>query len=112
MHFSTTAISLTAVAAASLAWAQSFTVATPSSLITCQPIQLSWSGGTPPYFPRVTQGGGTTDTLKTFDQQSGTTLTWNVDIASGTSVTITVSDSTGITQGSAPVTINQGGTSW
>ncbi|CAO1630791.1 unnamed protein product [Parajaminaea phylloscopi] len=112
MQLATFTVSVTALAAAGFALAQStLTVNTPTTLIECQPVQLSWSGGTAPYFPRITEGGNTANTLKTFDTQSGTTLTWRVDIAQGTSVTFTVGDSAGISNSAAQVTVNAGTTS-
>lgn len=113
MQFSAATLSLTALAAAGVALAQStFTVNTPATLIQCQPQQISWSGGTAPYFPRVTEGGNISNTLKSFNQQSGTTLTWTVDIAAGTAVTISIGDSAGLTASTSQVTINQGSSSW
>jgi hypothetical protein len=49
--------------------------------------------------------------LATLDSQptSDTSYTWTVNIAAGTSITLTITDSTGATAATAPVTINQGG---
>lgn len=113
MQLSTFTVSATALAAAGLALAQSaFTVNTPTTLIQCQPAQLSWTGGQAPYYPRITKGGSPADTLKTFSTTSETSLTWNVDIPANTAVTFAVSDSTGASNASAQVTISQGSSSW
>jgi hypothetical protein len=113
MQFSTLPLAVVAAIAATLAIAQTtITVNTPTTLIECQPAALTWSGGTAPYYPRVTAGGDVSSTLNTFDTTSATSLTWTVNIASGTSVTIALTDSTGATGASAPVTIQAGSSSW
>ncbi|WVO22133.1 uncharacterized protein IAS62_003458 [Cryptococcus decagattii] len=85
------------------------TVSTPASLIQCQPVLLSWSGGTAPYYLAVIPGGqASAAALKDFGEQSGTSLTWIVDTASGTSVSVKVTDSTGAINYSSPVTIQAG----
>ncbi|KGB74472.1 hypothetical protein I307_05431 [Cryptococcus deuterogattii 99/473] len=85
------------------------TVSTPASLIQCQPVLLSWSGGTAPYYLAIIPGGqASAAALKDFGEQSGTSLTWTVDTASGTSVSVKVTDSTGAINYSSPVTIQAG----
>jgi len=90
--------SIVAVAVA-LAYAQSvfgFTVNTPTNVVQCQPILITWADGVPPYFPSIIPGGQpSAPALKTFDTTSATSLTWNVDI--GGSITIALKDSTGAT---------------
>ncbi|KAL8279825.1 hypothetical protein RQP46_007675 [Phenoliferia psychrophenolica] len=72
------------------------TINTPSALTQCQPTELTWSGGTAPYFVKVIPGGNPSGTaLVQFPETSATTETWIVNIASGTSVSIAVTDSTG-----------------
>ncbi|PWN22399.1 hypothetical protein BCV69DRAFT_281399 [Microstroma glucosiphilum] len=112
MQFSTLPLAVVAAFAATLAIAQStLTVNTPTTLIECQPAQLSWTGGTAPYYPRITQGGDVSSTLNTFDTTSSTTITWTVNIASGTTVTFAVTDSAGLSNASAEVTIQAGSSS-
>ncbi|KAG8743667.1 hypothetical protein FRC10_011636 [Ceratobasidium sp. 414] len=108
MHFSHTVVALYAIALAGFAAAQGgLTVATPASIVQCQPAQLSWSGGTGPYFPSIIPGSQpNAAALKSFPSQPGTSLVWNpVDLAQGTSITIQVRDSTGAVQYSSAVTI-------
>ncbi|KAJ4476234.1 hypothetical protein J3R30DRAFT_3704774 [Lentinula aciculospora] len=72
------------------------TVNTPSSLTTCEPTLLSWSGGTAPYYLTILPGGETSaSALKTFDSTNATEYTWTVDIAADTEITIELKDSTG-----------------
>ncbi|KAG5642584.1 hypothetical protein DXG03_002535 [Asterophora parasitica] len=47
--------------------------------------------------------------LQSFGQVEGTSLTWTVNIAAGTSIGLTLRDSTGNTAQSAPFTVNAGG---
>ncbi|KAL1744109.1 hypothetical protein HDZ31DRAFT_82918 [Schizophyllum fasciatum] len=97
------------IAAASLiAAVQALTINTPSSLTTCQPSLISWSDGTPPYYLTILPGGQTSGTLKSFDQTDSTSVTWNVDIAADTSVTLAIKDSTGQQQYTQAVTITKG----
>ncbi|KAL5485728.1 hypothetical protein ACEPAI_6769 [Sanghuangporus weigelae] len=82
------------------------TVNTPPSIVQCQPVLLTWTDGTAPYFPSIIPGGQVSATpLKSFDSTSATQLTWNVDIAAGTSITIALRDSTGAQVYSDAVTI-------
>ncbi|AAW40819.1 hypothetical protein CNA02520 [Cryptococcus deneoformans JEC21] len=88
------------------------TVSSPATLIECQPALLSWSGGTAPYYLAIIPGGeASAASLKDFGEQSGTSLTWTVDIASGNSVSLKVTDSTGTINYSSPVTIQAGSSS-
>ncbi|CAE6461489.1 unnamed protein product [Rhizoctonia solani] len=104
--FSNTAVALYALVLAGVASAQSFTVATPPSVVQCQPAQLSWSGGQAPYFPSIIPGSQPgAAALKEFPSQPGTSLVWNVDLAQGTSITIQIRDSTGTVQYSSAISI-------
>ncbi|KAG8694139.1 hypothetical protein FRC08_008686 [Ceratobasidium sp. 394] len=107
MQFSHTFVALYAVALAGFVAAQGgMTVATPPSVVQCQPVQLSWSGGTAPYFPSIIPGGQpSAPALKDFPQQQGTSLTWTVDLPQGTSITVRITDSTGTIQYSSAITI-------
>ncbi|GAA5869815.1 hypothetical protein JCM16303_001805 [Sporobolomyces ruberrimus] len=109
MRFFTSA--LVTIAAAATAAAQSgLTIATPSTLFTCDPYLVSWMGGTAPYTIRVfpAQQLGATPLATLISGTSANTLTWTVNLAAGTPVTLAVSDSQGTTIGSAPVTIQAG----
>ncbi|KAF8921145.1 hypothetical protein CPB85DRAFT_1556174 [Mucidula mucida] len=78
-------------------------VNTPLSLTECQPVSLSWSGGTRPFFP---DSNGAV--LKEFGQVGGTSLTWVVDVPADTEVAVDVVDSTGEVAQTAFVKISQG----
>ncbi|BEI85039.1 hypothetical protein CcaverHIS002_0504400 [Cutaneotrichosporon cavernicola] len=69
---------------------------TPTALVTCQPSKISWTGGVPPYFVSALPGGQAgAAPLKDWGQQSGTELTWVVDLPAGTSISMQVKDSNG-----------------
>ncbi|EDR00987.1 uncharacterized protein LACBIDRAFT_312726 [Laccaria bicolor S238N-H82] len=109
---------------ASSALAQ-LTINTPTNPVVCQPLLISWSGGTAPYYLVRTPKSVTITTLpdlrsilpgnqptapalQTFPTQTGTSLTWIVNIAVGTSVGFHIVDSTGASQDSAPFSILTG----
>ncbi|KAJ7593107.1 Endonuclease/exonuclease/phosphatase [Mycena floridula] len=88
--------------------AQGITVNTPgaTAVVLCRPIQLSWSGGTPPYFLTIQPGDNPTGpSLVDLGQQTGTTFTWNANVTAGTSIDIQIRDSAGVIQNSAAVTV-------
>ncbi|KAG1905483.1 uncharacterized protein F5891DRAFT_1009550 [Suillus fuscotomentosus] len=86
-----------------------FTINTPANVVECQPTLLQWSGGTAPYFlsilPGATPNGAAVENL---GQQNSTSVTWVCNIQSGTSLGLTLRDSTGLTAQSAPFTVNPG----
>jgi len=86
------------------------TVNTPPQLVECQPIQITWSGGVSPYFLSVFPDGNPSVVLENLSNSSisGTSFTWEVNIASGQSVGFAVRDSTGVTGQSAAVGIQAG----
>lgn len=93
---------------ASSALAQ-LTINTPTNPVVCQPLLISWSGGTAPYYLSILPGNQpTAPALQTFPTQTGTSLTWIVNIAVGTSVGFHIVDSTGASQDSAPFSILTG----
>ncbi|CAE6473238.1 unnamed protein product [Rhizoctonia solani] len=105
--YSKSIAALYALVLAGAAAAQStMTVATPPSVVQCQPVQLSWSGGTAPYFPSIIPGQQAgSPALKEFPSQTGTSLTWTVDLIASTYITIQIRDSTGQLQYSSAVSI-------
>ncbi|KAG8692569.1 hypothetical protein FRC09_011105 [Ceratobasidium sp. 395] len=106
MQLSNTVAALYAIALAGYAAAQGMTVATPASVVQCQPVALSWSGGTAPYFPSIIPGKQPgAAALKEFPQQQGTSYTWKVDLPQGTSITLQIRDSVGTVQYSSDVVI-------
>jgi len=89
--------------------ASALTVASPAALTTCQPVKLSWSDGTAPYYPTIIPGGDPSGTpLVQFNTTSSDSVTWMVNLAAGTQVTIAVTDSTGTENYSSVVTIQAG----
>ncbi|KAM0755270.1 hypothetical protein T439DRAFT_284165, partial [Meredithblackwellia eburnea MCA 4105] len=87
-------------------------VNTPAAVVQCQPVAITYSGGTAPYFLSVIPGGQAGATpLVSFPSSATTTAgsyTWTVNIASGTSITFQIRDNTGTLAYSAPVTIQAG----
>ncbi|SCV74753.1 BQ2448_7782 [Microbotryum intermedium] len=102
---------IVALALAAVVSAQS-TISTPTSLIQCQPIALSWTAGSgAPYYVSAIPGGDASGTA--LEQIGGgalnaTTFTWTVNIAAGTSVTLKVIDKSGNPNYSQKVTVQAG----
>jgi len=87
----------------------SITINTPANVVVCQPILLTWSGGTAPYFLSILPGSQpSAPALVDFGRQNGTSLTWKVNVAVGTSIGLTLRDSNGLVAQSAPFTVNNG----
>ncbi|KAK4704273.1 hypothetical protein P7C70_g1932, partial [Phenoliferia sp. Uapishka_3] len=86
------------------------TINTPSSVVECQPTALTFSGGTAPYYITALPGGEVSGTvLKTFPTQTAEgSYTWTVDIAAGTTVTLSLKDATGTIAYSGEFTIEEG----
>ncbi|TXT07286.1 hypothetical protein VHUM_03456 [Vanrija humicola] len=100
---------LALAALALLSSAAALTVNSPAALTECQPVQLSWSAGTPPYYPAVIPAGQPgAASLVTFPQQDATVATWVVNLAAGTNVTIKLTDGTGATAFSAATVVQKG----
>ncbi|KAG9089115.1 hypothetical protein FRC06_001713 [Ceratobasidium sp. 370] len=79
---------------------------TPAGAVQCQPVQITWTASRTPVFISIIPGGQPgAAALKDFGQQTGNSLTWNVDIPAGTSITLQLRDSTGVVAYSAPTTI-------
>ncbi|KAF9791019.1 hypothetical protein BJ322DRAFT_1039267 [Thelephora terrestris] len=82
------------------------TINTPGSVVQCQPVLLTWSGGTPPYYLSLIPAGQVSaPALETFPTQNGTQLTWTVDQQQGASFNIALKDSTGAVAYSDIVTV-------
>ncbi|KDQ59239.1 hypothetical protein JAAARDRAFT_206173 [Jaapia argillacea MUCL 33604] len=106
MKFLSTTFAVASLVAGALA---QLTINTPASVVECEPVLLSWTSGTPPYYLSILPGGQPSAApLYQFPQQTGTSVTWVVNIASGTSIGLTLRDSTGTTAQSAPFTIIPG----
>ncbi|KAI0806016.1 hypothetical protein BC629DRAFT_1136901 [Irpex lacteus] len=81
-----------------------------TDVVHCQPAQLTWQGGVPPYFPSIIPAGQPSAApLKQFEQQNGNSLTWTVDLPVGTAFTTQLKDSTGAVVYSGEQTIMDGG---
>ncbi|KAK6910152.1 hypothetical protein I203_104183 [Kwoniella mangroviensis CBS 8507] len=107
--FTKSTILLTLGALATSALGADLTISTPASLIQCQPALLSWTGGTAPYYLAVIPGGEpSAAALQDLGEQQGNSLTWTVSIASGTSITLKVTDSTGVVNYNQAVTVQAG----
>ncbi|EPT05624.1 hypothetical protein FOMPIDRAFT_1021392 [Fomitopsis schrenkii] len=64
----------------------------------CEPILFTWVGGQAPYYLSLAPNKDTSAApIKNFGQLSGTSYTWTVDLALGTSFTTILKDSTGTT---------------
>ncbi|EMD34128.1 hypothetical protein CERSUDRAFT_117626 [Gelatoporia subvermispora B] len=101
----TTAVALVAVLPAVLG--QNLMVNSPPNIVQCEPTQLSWTGGSPPYYlSLIPAGQPSAAAIKSFPTQQGNSYTWNVDLQQGTSFSIELKDSTGNTAYSAIETVN------
>ncbi|KAJ6477766.1 hypothetical protein C8R45DRAFT_1157707 [Mycena sanguinolenta] len=78
----------------------------------CEPLLITFSGGSPPYFvayARVVQTNPILPTpLAKFAPVTGTSLTWIVNATLGSSLILDVKDSTGVIATSAPFTVITG----
>ncbi|TFK28089.1 hypothetical protein FA15DRAFT_585023 [Coprinopsis marcescibilis] len=71
-----------------------------------EPIMLSFGEGTAPYYVSAIPGSSNScRRLESFDSTTGTSITWMVDLAAGTSVTFIVKDTTGAQAYSDQITI-------
>lgn len=95
--------------AAQAAAAEGLTIDTPTRAVVCQPLEITWSGGQPPYHVRLVPGDQpAAPPLRDFGRQDGTSYTWTVDVPPNTSVGLTVEDSTGAVAQSATFGIYDG----
>ena len=96
--------SILALAAASFAAAQDFTVNTPTYAQQCNPLKITWKGGNGPFTPHITAPGQINDVKADLDQTDGTSTTWEkVTIPAGQKFTISICDNSGQCQASAEV---------
>ncbi|KAF8501645.1 hypothetical protein F5888DRAFT_1793109 [Russula emetica] len=86
------------------------TVNTPVNVISCAPLQISFTGGTRS-FPFILPGATPDGTaLATFTNVTGSPFTWTaVNYAAQTSLGITLRDGTGASAQSAAFTVQTGG---
>ncbi|KAF8573486.1 hypothetical protein K439DRAFT_1642966 [Ramaria rubella] len=102
-------VSLAALALVPAVIAQSLMVNTPTGVVECEPVQITWTGGTPPYFLSfVPAGQSSAPAIKQFPTQNGNEFTWNADLGAGTTFTIALKDSAGSPAFSDIVTVESG----
>ncbi|KAA1476233.1 hypothetical protein DENSPDRAFT_500350 [Dentipellis sp. KUC8613] len=90
---STLALTLLALLPAALA---EFTINTPSGVTECEPVLLSWTEGTPPYYlSLVPAGQPMAQPIKQWAPTQDTSLTWNVDLPANTNFNVGCKDGTG-----------------
>ncbi|KAF7796639.1 hypothetical protein EIP86_007821 [Pleurotus ostreatoroseus] len=103
------AAALALAAVAPVALADPLTINTLTGVVQCQPVKLTWSGGTPPYFlSLVPANQPAANPLEQFPVQQGTDLTWDVNLPAGTSFTTVIKDSTGQPNYSSEQTVEAG----
>ncbi|KAL0580966.1 hypothetical protein V5O48_001058 [Marasmius crinis-equi] len=85
------------------------TMNTPTNLVTCEPVMLSWNGGTAPYFLSLQDGNNFNGpAISRFEQQKTNSMSWTVTVPAGKSVAFLLRDSSGQMSLTAPVSV-QGG---
>ncbi|OCF36310.1 hypothetical protein I317_02037 [Kwoniella heveanensis CBS 569] len=96
--------------AALVGQAFALTINTPASLVECQPASITFSDGTSPYILAVIPGGQVSAAaIATIgDSLTSSPVTWTVNLAAGTSITLKLTDSTGAIAYSSPLTIQAG----
>ncbi|ORY74537.1 hypothetical protein BCR35DRAFT_254921, partial [Leucosporidium creatinivorum] len=77
----------------------------PTVLVQCSPVRLTFSGGAPPYVIDVIPGGDAGAVALESINAVSSPLTWTVDLAAGTNVTLRLRDSTGAIAFSSPVVV-------
>ncbi|KAJ7770982.1 hypothetical protein DFH07DRAFT_804409 [Mycena maculata] len=75
----------------------------------CEPLLIQWGGGTPNYFVSVVDPTDPSNTFVSFGELSNTSISWLVTEPVGTSLLLSVRDSTGTGETSAPFTVGGGG---
>ncbi|CAE6423901.1 unnamed protein product [Rhizoctonia solani] len=79
---------------------------TPAAVVQCQPALITWNASHMPVWISVIPGGMPgAPPLKDMGKLNGTSMTWVVDMPSGTSITMQLRDAVGALAYSAPVTI-------
>ncbi|GAA5836290.1 hypothetical protein JCM5353_005979 [Sporobolomyces roseus] len=105
--FKLSAVALIALVASLVSGQQ---INTPTTgLFTCEPYLITFSGGQAPYIIRANQGSSSSQVLETIASDvTGTSYTWNVNLAAGTPVTLALSDASGQTVFADAVTVQAG----
>ncbi|PCH42255.1 hypothetical protein WOLCODRAFT_89710 [Wolfiporia cocos MD-104 SS10] len=85
------------------------TIISTTGITECEPVLISWSGGTAPYYLSLVPGTNTgAAPIKNFGEQQSTQYTWNVDVPAGTQFTTVIKDSTGAVAMSDSQTVQSG----
>jgi hypothetical protein len=87
------------------------TVNTPTNVLSCTPLQITWTGGTAPYTLSVHDGSDPNGAaLDTFSNLTGTSYTWSsVNFAANTNLDLTLRDNSGLISQSASFSVQSGG---
>lgn len=100
------------LAVAPFAMGQQMQINSLSGVVECEPILISWTGGTPPYYLSfIPAGQPSAPAIKQFPPQQGTSYTWVVDLPSGTSFTSELKDASGQPVYSGTQTVEAGSNS-
>lgn len=96
---------LALVSAASVAaQGDQFTVNTPNQAVQCQPLQITWKGGQPPFYPQITKPGDTSQVIMSLPKTNDNKINgWKVKVPAGQKFTIHVTDNTGQPADTAPI---------
>ncbi|WRT67183.1 uncharacterized protein IL334_004149 [Kwoniella shivajii] len=99
-----------AVLSTFVAAVNALTINTPASLIECQPASITFSGGSAsPYYLSILPGGQpSAAALENLPNADTSPVTWTVDIASGTNITIKITDGSGNIAYSSAVVVQAG----
>ncbi|EIM90921.1 uncharacterized protein STEHIDRAFT_152608 [Stereum hirsutum FP-91666 SS1] len=82
------------------------TINTPTSIVQCEPVQITWQEGTSPFSVEVIPGGQPTDSpIIEFPATTDHSLTWDVNVSAGTFISLKVEDAAGTTAFSSAVTV-------
>ncbi|CAD6574982.1 MAG: hypothetical protein CYPHOPRED_005553 [Cyphobasidiales sp. Tagirdzhanova-0007] len=106
------AVAAVLAAVAKTAYAQSSLplINTPPSLVECQPAAITFSGGQAPYIISVLPAGQVAAVPLEFlpSQPSAGTYTWQVNLAAGLNISLSIRDGTGALNYAAPLVIQPG----
>ncbi|KAJ7608358.1 hypothetical protein FB45DRAFT_763491, partial [Roridomyces roridus] len=93
------------------ATAQQLTIDTPTTppATECQPLLITFSGGSPPYIITVDQFADQTSQVIAFNDVTGTSTVWeSVNAPAGDQLVFNIRDSIGQEDSSAPFTVASG----
>ncbi|RXK39495.1 hypothetical protein M231_03164 [Tremella mesenterica] len=82
----------------------------PASLVECQPVSITFSGGaSAPYYIAILPGGNpSAAALENLPQAQSSPVTWTVDLAANTNITLKITDGAGTIAYSSPVAVQSG----